>query len=77
MQVPIWAIHHNPDFYPEPERFDPERFLGADGSGGSGGSSSTTSDFTYLAFGGGPRLCIGMRWGCVSGQFGTSCVELV
>ena len=27
----LWAIHHDPDFWEEPERFNPERFLSEDG----------------------------------------------
>ncbi|EIM86325.1 cytochrome P450 [Stereum hirsutum FP-91666 SS1] len=27
-----WAILHDPDFYPEPERFNPERFMNAEGT---------------------------------------------
>ncbi len=57
VQVPIWAVHHDPELYPEPDRFDPSRFLGEGGKAAASGG-----DFKYLAFGGGPRLCIGMRW---------------
>lgn len=62
VQVPIWAIQNHPDFYPEPERFDPTRFLAGSEVGVGGSSRTGGGDFTYLAFGGGPRLCVGMRW---------------
>jgi cytochrome P450 len=44
-----YATHRHPDFWPEPERFDPERFLG----------SSDRHRFAYFPFGGGRRQCIG------------------
>lgn len=44
----IYLTHRRPDLWPEPERFKPERFLGAH-----------PSPFQYLPFGGGNRRCIG------------------
>eukprot|EP00094_Tigriopus_californicus_P012369 TCALIF_11957-PA protein Name:"Similar to Cyp6a2 Cytochrome P450 6a2 (Drosophila melanogaster)" AED:0.11 eAED:0.11 QI:0/0/0/1/1/1/3/0/300 len=53
VQIPIYALHRNPDFFPDPNTFKPERFMEKDESMG---------DMTFLAFGGGPRVCIGMRF---------------
>jgi cytochrome P450 family 138 len=46
--VSIVRIHNDPDVYPEPERFDPQRFIG--------GKPST---FAGIPFGGGARRCVG------------------
>jgi cytochrome P450 len=46
-----YAMHRNPAYWPEPERFDPTRFLGEHGR-------QVTPDM-YLPFGVGPRTCIG------------------
>jgi len=50
--VPTYAIHHDPDIYPEPEIFDPERF--------SEEVAQSRNPIFYLPFGDGPRNCIGM-----------------
>src|SRR5207247_1749788 len=44
----IYATHHRPDLWPEPERFMPERFLAA-----------RPSPNTFFPFGGGVRRCLG------------------
>jgi len=46
------AILHDPEIYPEPERFKPERFLNEDGSVRDDPALS-------LAFGVGQRICPG------------------
>jgi cytochrome P450 len=46
-----YAIHRREEFWPEPERFDPERFL-------NDSARAITAD-AYLPFGVGPRMCIG------------------
>jgi cytochrome P450 len=45
----IAAIHRRPDCYPEPQKFQPERFLGSD----------SPDNFTWVPFGGGTRRCLG------------------
>ncbi|XP_068631672.1 cytochrome P450 9e2-like [Battus philenor] len=54
LMIPVWAIHRDPNFYPEPEKFDPERF--------SEENKLLIKPFTYAPFGLGPRNCIGSRF---------------
>jgi cytochrome P450 len=46
--VSISQIHDDPAIYPDPERFDPQRYIG--------GKPST---FAWIPFGGGTRRCVG------------------
>ncbi|XP_012237476.1 probable cytochrome P450 6a13 isoform X1 [Bombus impatiens] len=52
--IPIYGFHHDPDYYPDPATFDPERFTEE--------NKRTRHPYTYLPFGEGPRNCIGMRF---------------
>jgi cytochrome P450 len=47
----VYGAHHASRYWPEPERFDPDRFAKA--------NEKLHTPFTYLPFGGGPRGCIG------------------
>lgn len=54
VHIPAYVIHHSEEHYPEPEKFDPDRFLPE--------QKASRDPFTFLAFGSGPRNCIGMRF---------------
>ncbi|XP_045539116.1 cytochrome P450 6B5-like [Papilio machaon] len=54
VHIPVYHFHHNSKYFPNPEEFDPERFLGE--------RKKTIKPYTYMPFGEGPRLCIGMRF---------------
>jgi cytochrome P450 len=46
-------LHHDPRWYPDPERFDPGRWLGG---------QPDLPRYAYLPFGTGPRACIGEQF---------------
>ena len=52
--IPLYALHHDPDAWQDPEKFDPERFRGP--------AKDARHAFQFLPFGAGPRNCIGMRF---------------
>ncbi|CAG2101452.1 unnamed protein product [Medioppia subpectinata] len=50
----IQSLHHSPEYYPNPEVWDPERFLPS--------NRDRLVPYTYMPFGTGPRNCVGMRF---------------
>jgi cytochrome P450 len=52
-----WILHRHKALWDDPDRFDPDRFL-PERRGGY-------HRFQYLPFGGGPRICVGMRFSLV------------
>uniref|UniRef100_A0A182JJE4 Uncharacterized protein n=1 Tax=Anopheles atroparvus TaxID=41427 RepID=A0A182JJE4_ANOAO len=50
----IYALHNDPELYPEPERFDPERF--------SEEAAAQRQPYSYIPFSVGSRNCIGQRY---------------
>ena len=49
----IYAIHHDANVFPDPEKFDPERFAEKALTGGE------RSPFDFIPFSAGSRNCIG------------------
>lgn len=51
LSVPAWAFHRDPELFPDPTKFDPERF--------SDENKHRINSMAYMPFGLGPRNCIG------------------
>ncbi|XP_064071914.1 uncharacterized protein LOC113394864 [Vanessa tameamea] len=52
--IPMWCFHHDPKYFPNPYKFDPERF--------SNENKHKINPMAYMPFGLGPRNCIGSRF---------------
>lgn len=57
--IPVHSIHHDARFWPDPEVYDPSRFLA--------GNARGRHRSAYLPFGGGKRVCIGTSFALMEG----------
>lgn len=58
--VSPYLLHRDPASWPDPDRFDPDRF--------AAGREKERHSYAYLPFGGGPRLCIGNQFALMEMQ---------
>lgn len=61
-----YVMHRNPRYFPQPERFNPERF--------SESVKRQRPQFAYFPFGGGPRVCIGESFAKMEGVLVLACI---
>jgi cytochrome P450 len=51
VMMSTYTMHHDPRYFPDPFRFDPDRWTPE--------ARASRPQFSYFPFGGGPRRCIG------------------
>ncbi|XP_041364331.1 cytochrome P450 3A24-like [Gigantopelta aegis] len=56
----VWSLHHNAEYWSEPETFNPERF--------SLENRQKIIPYSFLPFGAGPRNCIGKRFAIIEAK---------
>lgn len=54
ISIPIYNIHHDENYFPNPEKFDPHRF--------DDDRKDSIEQGSFIPFGSGPRVCIGSRF---------------
>jgi cytochrome P450 family 28 len=59
---PSYGLQHDPQYFDDPERFRPERFIGA--------NKDKIKKYTFMPFGEGPRTCLGQRFGVLQIKIG-------
>jgi cytochrome P450 family 9 len=64
VEIAVHAIHNCEQFFPNPDKFDPDRFLPE--------NRHKIKAYTYLPFGAGPRNCIGMRFALLEAKLSLS-----
>ena len=60
VHIPILGFHMDPKHFPNPEKFDPERF--------SPENKGNIATGTFIPFGQGPRMCLGKNFIRIEGR---------
>ncbi|XP_055386051.1 cytochrome P450 6a9-like [Condylostylus longicornis] len=60
--IPVYPIQHDPEIYPNPEKFNPDNY--------NQEAINSRHSSTFLAFGDGPRNCLGLRFGKMQTKVG-------
>ncbi|RZC42383.1 p450 domain containing protein, partial [Asbolus verrucosus] len=64
--LPLYGLHRDPKYFEDPNRFKPERFVGA--------NKEKITKYSFLPFGEGPRACLGQRFGILQIKIGLAYV---
>ncbi|XP_072031761.1 cytochrome P450 3A24-like [Amphiura filiformis] len=62
LNINTWDIHHNPEYWSDPQTFNPENF--------SKEAKESRHPCAFMPFGAGPRQCVAMRFANLEGKIG-------
>lgn len=68
--IPLYQLQNDPEYYPKPAEFMPERFDPAHGR-----VKAYKDKGVFLAFGDGPRICLGIRFALMQSK--AAVVEII
>jgi len=66
LTIPLYGMAMDPQYFEEPEKFDPERFVGE--------KKTNAYKYVYMPFGEGPRSCLGRRFGVLQIKVATASI---